>query len=127
MSLEVIQKVVADYFAATRSMDIEAWLGTFAEDAVSYEPDSLPLKGHADLSQFFQNIAGAFEKVGLTEENVFIADNQAAVKWVGRGIGKNGREVIFEGIDVFQMNEAGKIQTIWAYWNPSAMMAQLQS
>ena len=47
------------------------------------------------------------------------------MKWTGRGISKQGRNVHFEGIDVFEVNEAGKIQTLHAYWNPAEMVAQL--
>lgn len=63
--------------------------------------------------------------MGLSEEQVFIAANSAAVKWTGRGVSKQGRDVHFEGIDVFEVNEAGKIQSLRAYWNPAEMMAQL--
>jgi steroid delta-isomerase len=63
--------------------------------------------------------------VGLTEDQVFIAGNQAAVKWSGEGISKQGNKVRFEGIDIFTINEAGKIQTLHAYWNPAEMVAQL--
>src|SRR5215208_2947100 len=121
MSEEMILKVVGDYFAATRSMDVEAWLATFAVDAISHDPvGGRPLEGHDSLRQFFGGIAGAFEAVGLTEDSVFVSGNEAAVKWTGRGVGKNGRQVTFEGIDVFKFNDDGKIQTIWAYWNPAA-------
>jgi steroid delta-isomerase len=127
MSAEAISKVVADYFRAIRDMNLEAWLDTFAIDAVSHDPvGGQPLEGHDSLRQFFTGIAGAFETVRLTEDSVFVSGNGAAVKWAGCGIGKNGREVSFEGIDVFEINADGKIQTMWAYWNPAAMMAQLQ-
>jgi steroid delta-isomerase len=127
MSAEAISRGVADYFRAIREMDLEAWLATFAIDAVSHDPvGGQPLKGHDSLRQFFTGIAGAFDTVGLTEDSVFISGEGAAVKWTGRGVGKNDREVSFEGIDVFEFNDAGKIQTMWAYWNPAAMMAELQ-
>jgi len=51
--------------------------------------------------------------------------NGAAVRWSGRGLSRQGRKVHFEGIDVFEVNEAGKIQTLHAYWNPAEMVAQL--
>ncbi|HEX8494765.1 MAG TPA: nuclear transport factor 2 family protein [Pyrinomonadaceae bacterium] len=128
MSNNHTEKAVADYFAAIRAMDVDSWLSTFAEDAVSNDPvGAPPLNGHAALRQFFEGIAGAFEKVGLFEDQVFINGNEAAVKWTGRGTGKNGREVTFEGIDVFAVNDEGKIQTVRGYWNPAAMMAELQS
>jgi steroid delta-isomerase len=128
MSPEMIQKVVADYFAAIRAMDREAWVATFAADAVSHDPYGAPEhRGQAALRQFFDGLAGAFEQVGLTEDQVFIAGDGAAVKWTGRGTGKNGRAVTFEGIDVFTVNEAGRIQEVRAYWNPAALMAELMN
>ena len=126
MSPEVIAKTVKAYFAALRAMDQQAWVNTFAEEAVSYDPvGALPINGHEKLGEFFQTITAAFKEVGLTEDQVFIAGNSAAVKWSGRGTSKQGRAVHFEGIDVFTINEAGKIKTLHAYWNPAEMVAQL--
>lgn len=126
MSPEVVSKAVKAYFAAIRAMDQEAWVNTFAEDAITYDPvGAPPTEGHQKLGEFFQTITAAFKEVGLTEDDVFIAGNGAAVKWSGRGISKQGRKVHFEGIDVFEVNEAGKIQSVHAYWNPAEMVAQL--
>ena len=126
MSPEVVSKAVKEYFAAIRAMDQQAWVNTFAEDAVSHDPvGAPPIVGHQKLREFFQTITAAFKEVGLTEDQVFIAGNGAAVKWTGRGISKQGKKVHFEGIDVFEVNEAGKIQTLHAYWNPAEMVAQL--
>ena len=126
MSPETIAKTVKAYFAALRAMDQQAWVNTFAEDAVSHDPVGAPsINGHQKLAEFFQTIMAAFKEVGLTEDHVFIAGNSAAVKWTGRGTSKQGRAVHFEGIDVLTVNEAGKIETLYAYWNPAEMVAQL--
>jgi steroid Delta-isomerase len=126
MAPEVVSNVVKAYFAALRAMDQKAWVDTFAADAITYDPvGAPPTKGHEKLAEFFQTITAAFKEVGLTETEVFIAGNGAAVKWTGRGISKQGCEVRFEGIDVFDVNEAGKIQTLHAYWNPAEMVGQL--
>ena len=126
MSPEVIAKTVKAYFAALRAMDQQAWVNTFAEDAVSHDPvGAPPINGHQKLGEFFQTITAAFKEVGLTENDVFIAGNHAAVKWTGKGTSKQGRDVRFAGIDVFTINEAGKIETLHAYWNPAEMVAQL--
>jgi steroid delta-isomerase len=71
-------------------------------------------------------MAKIFEEVDLRENHVFISGNGAAIKWTGTGVGRNGREVKFEGIDVIEMNEKGRIQKLWAYWQPEALMIQLQ-
>ena len=111
MSTEAIPIAVAEYFAATRAMDMEAWVATSAEDAVSHDPVGGPaIEGHEGLRQFFQGVTEGFELAGLTEDHVFVAGNGAAVRWTGHGVGKNGREVSFEGIDVFEVNEEGKIK-----------------
>lgn len=126
MSPELISKAVKEYFAALRAMDKEAWVRTFDEDAVTHDPvGAPPTRGHQRLAEFFETITTAFKEVGLTEDQVFIAGSGAAVKWTGRGKSKQGRDVRFEGIDVFEVNEAGKIQTLHAYWNPAEMVAQL--
>lgn len=126
MSPEVVSKAIKTYFAAIGAMDIPAIVNSFAEDAVSHDPvGALPIEGHQKLTEFFQSITAAFKEVGLTADQVFVAGTGAAVKWTGSGISKNGNKVRFEGIDVFDVNEAGKIQRLYAYWNPAEMVAQL--
>lgn len=126
MSPDIVSRAIKTYFAAIRAMDIPAIVNTFAEDAVSHDPvGAQPIEGHQKLTEFFQSITAAFKEVGLTEDQVFIAGTGAAVKWTGTGISKQGNKVRFEGIDVFDVNEAGKIQRLYAYWNPAEMVAQL--
>lgn len=125
MSPETINKVVTDYFAAFRTLDVEAWINTFSADAVSYEPGNPPLRGHNSLRMFFNGVAGGFEQVEMTPDQIFIVGDEAAVKWSARGMGKNGRNLRFEGIDIFNFNGSGKIQTLKAFWDPEAMMAEL--
>lgn len=128
MASQVIPQVVTQYFTAIRRMDPDAWVACFTEQAISYEPGApAPLQGHAALHQFLVGVLAAFQTIGLTEDHVFLYENRVAVKFTGRGTGTNGREVVFEGIDVFEISQDGKIQTMWGYWDPAAMMAQLQS
>ena len=128
MTSENVPAVVARYFSAIGEMDPDAWAACFAEQGTSYEPGSpTPLQGHAALRQFLAGVLGAFEKITMTQDHVYQSGNRVAVKFTGRGTGKNGRKVVFEGIHVFEINQEGKIQTMWGYWNPAAMMAQLQA
>lgn len=126
MSPEIVSRAVREYFAAIRAMDIPAIVRTFSEDAVTYDPvGTAANNGHKRIEEFFETVTAAFKEVGLTEDQIFIAGNGAAVKWTGRGVSKQGKKVKFEGIDTFEINEAGKIQTLRAYWNPAEMVAQL--
>ena len=123
---ERISRVVRGYFLAIRAMDADAFANSFAEDGTTFDPVGTPaVTGRDGLREFFQSICKNFKTVGLTEDHVFVAGNGAAVKWTGKGTSNNGREVRFEGIDVIEVNEDGKIQTVHAYWTPAEMIAQL--
>jgi steroid delta-isomerase len=121
-----ISRAVRAYFLAIRAMDVDAIANTFAEDGTTFDPVGTPgITGRDGIREFFQSIFKNFKSAGLTEDSVFVAGNGAAVKWTGHGTSTNGSEVKFEGIDVFEVNDDGRIQTIHAYWNPAEMIAQL--
>lgn len=123
---DAIREAVSTYFHTIREADEENWTHNFAHNAVCYDPvGAPPNRGHNELRRFFQNINDMFEKVALHEEEMFIAGDGAAVKWRGEGVGRNGREVEFSGIDVFKINDRGKIQQLWAYWDPQSIMAEI--
>ncbi|MEK6533842.1 MAG: nuclear transport factor 2 family protein [Nitrospirota bacterium] len=127
MTREARQTLITRYFAATRAMDLDAWLACFADDAVSYDPyGAPPIQGKDGLRTFFLSVATAFKEIGFTENFVTVVGNRAAVKFTVRGIGNNGKAATCEGIDIFEFNDHGAIQTMWGYWDPAAMIAQLQ-
>ena len=126
VSADKISRAVRAYFLAIRAMDADAFANTFAEDGTTFDPVGTPgITGRAGIREFLQNICKSFKTVGLTEDYVFVAGNGAAVKWTGQGTSANGKEVKFEGVDVFEVNDDGKIQTVHAYWNPAEMIGQL--
>jgi steroid delta-isomerase len=81
--------------------------------------------GREAIREFFSSILKNFKSVALNEDSIFVAGDGAAVKWTGKGTSANGRNVNFEGIDVFEVDADGKIRTVRAYWNPAEMIAQL--
>jgi len=126
ISPDKISRAVRAYFLAIRAMDAEAFANTFAEDGTTCDPmGTPPISGRDGICEFLSSICKNFKSVGLTEESIFVAGNGAAVKWTGKGTSASGKEVRFEGIDVFEINQDGKIQNVWAYWNPAEMIAQL--
>ena len=126
VSPDKISRAVRAYFLAIRAMDAEAFANCFAEDGTTHDPVGTPaITGRAGLREFFASICKNFKSVGLTEDAVFVAGNGAAVKWTGKGTSHSGKEVRFEGIDVIEINQDGKIQNVHAYWNPAEMIAQL--
>jgi steroid delta-isomerase len=126
VSPDRVSRAVRGYFLAIRAMDAEAFANTFAADGTTRDPVDAPaITGRESIRGFLQSICDNFKSVSLEEESIFVAGNGAAVKWIGKGTSNSGKEVKFEGIDVFEVNADGKIQNVWAYWNPAEMIAQL--
>lgn len=123
-----IQNTIERYFAASQQKinKAEGMVACFAEDSVSYDPaDGPALEGREALRQFFEGVVALFQDVALTADYTSINGHEAAVKWSGRGISNSGVEVCFEGIDWFEFNTQGQIQSMKAYWNPAAMLSQI--
>ncbi|HLG78683.1 MAG TPA: SgcJ/EcaC family oxidoreductase [Ktedonobacteraceae bacterium] len=128
MSSQILQNVVGRYFAALRARDAEAWAATFAENAVLHDPvGQPPQQGRDAIRGFAEQVFRLCTNFGLREEAIFLAGNEAAVKWNGYAVGKNGHEITFAGIEVIALNEAGTIQTVRAYWDPTPVLAELQA
>ena len=90
MSKESIEAVVAAYFANMAVMNPERWIDLFAEDAISYDPvGHPPTRVHEGYLAFFQQIQAVFEQLETTANHVFIAGNEAAVKWTIVGASRN--------------------------------------
>jgi steroid delta-isomerase len=127
MSKEAIEKVINSYFTNLAAMNPPAWLENFAEDAITYDPVGKPANPvHENSQKFFGLLSNFFAKMEITQNYVAIAENQAAVKWTMEVLAKNGKTAQAEGISVFQFNEAGKIQSLSAFWDDDGMMAKLR-
>ncbi|WP_369880503.1 nuclear transport factor 2 family protein [Erythrobacter sp. KY5] len=44
--------------------------------------------------------------------------NEAVAKWQGRGITKDGHEVTLDGVNLFTLNNDGKISELRAFFSP---------
>lgn len=70
-------------------MNPTGWVENFAEDAVSYDPvGHPPTKVHEGFREFIEQLQAAFEKLEPTTEHIFVAGNQAAVKWTMKVLAK---------------------------------------
>jgi steroid Delta-isomerase len=126
MATATIPSVVNDYAAAINSLDADNYANNFAPNATVYEPVGSPAyEGFSDVRQFFEGTGSLFSSINFRWTFVHVVDNEVVSKWQAEGVGKNGQSVTFEGIDLMTLNEAGKIQSLRAYWDDRAVVAQL--
>ena len=127
-SKELVQSAIDAYLRAIKAMDADAFADAFAPDGISNDPvGTPPHEGRAAIRNFLQGILAVCQRVSLEPDQVFIAGESAALKWTGQLTTRNGQSVTFEGIDVIQVNDEGKIQTLHAYWDPAPVMTVLQA
>jgi len=127
VTVEEIEQVVAGYFSSLREMDIDRLLHLFDEDAISWDPvGSPPLRVRDKSSNYFRALSTIFEKMALSENEVFVSGSEAAVRWTGVAMLRSKtQEVTFQGVSVFEINDQGRIQSVRSYWDKAGLMARL--
>ncbi|MGK7922404.1 MAG: nuclear transport factor 2 family protein [Trichodesmium sp.] len=127
MTKEDIEKLINSYFTNMATMNAKAWIENLAEDAIMYDPVGKPqINVNSDYQKFFGLLSMIYAKLELIIDNIFIVENGAAVKWTMRGIAKNDKQGVAEGITVFEINDNCKIKKVSGYWDDAAMMAQIK-
>jgi steroid delta-isomerase len=126
-SAELMHDAVNRYFTAWASLDPAAYTACFAADATLHDPyGSTPRRGAQAVREFFGGVAQALEEVRIEADAVHIAGDRAAAVFHGKAIGKNQKHVEVVGVDVFEFDDAGRITTLWAYWDSAAVLAKLR-
>lgn len=123
-----VEIAVETFYGALRENDVELWGSIFAEGGVLVDPIGTPARhGRSEIQEFLSGVLSLCDKFGVSENYVFVHENTAVVKWTGNGTGKNGCSFTFEGIDIFELNEQGKIQSLKAYWDAEPTLKVLNS
>jgi steroid Delta-isomerase len=124
VSQEVILKTITAYFAANNALDVEGFVNAFASDAVLYNAGEVsPISGQEAVRQVAEQSLIPFQKMEVQIERIFIMGSGAAVFYTGSITAKNGRKAQAAGIDVFEINDDGKIQSIRFYFDPAPIAA----
>lgn len=125
---ETIQTAITSYFAANNALDANAVAELFAPDArMERVPAIPPVEGQETIREAYRPLFNVFSRSDVTAVNTFIFGNGAAVLYHGEFTAKNGPSAAMEGIDGFEINEAGQIQAIRFYWDSAPLYALLQA
>lgn len=123
---ELMQQTINNYFEAISALDAQQWIALFAEEGVIEDPvGSRPYRGEQELGVFFKGILRTFIQLQMSIEEQHFYPHEAAVQWKATALAFNGKALTFEGKEVFQIDEQGKIQLAQVYWNPAVVAEQL--
>ena len=120
-SPEQVRAVVDDYLASFPKQDRAAFLACFADDATQVDPvPSPPNVGKEAIGKFWDNVGTMADKLEPQLDRVHVCGNQAAVVFTMNALSGEGGSAI-DIVDIFEVNDEGKISSLHAYWDPAAM------
>lgn len=120
-SPEQVRAVVDDYLASFPKKDRGAFLACFADDATQVDPvPSPPNVGKQAIGQFWDNIIAIADTLEPQLDRVSVCGNQAAVVFTMTARSGEGGSAI-DIVDIFEVDDDGKIASLHAYWDPAAM------
>jgi len=114
MSVESMQAIVNRYIQAFEESDINIIRDLYADDAVVEDPvGSEPIRGIDAILEFYKQGLGSGVKLSLTQD-IRVAGNSVAFVFEARM-----PDMVISPLDVFEVNEQGKVQSMKAYWGES--------
>lgn len=129
----------ARYFAAWSQRDLAAALDVIAE-SIDWQDPSLPapLTDHEGAAGFFTAAWGGFPDMAfhpVGEPLIDAANNRITQEWrmtgthTGEGfppgVPPTGKSFDVSGMDVWEVDDAGRATSVHAYWNVTTLLTQL--
>ena len=117
-----IRATVEAYCAAFTARDQDAYVNLFALDAWIEDPVGTPRRdGHEGISAFFAESSAMADAIELRQTGpVRVAVGECAFPMQARPV-IGGDTYVVDIIDVMTFDDAGKITTMRAFWDPAEM------
>lgn len=116
--------MVEAYLGAVSAADADAAAALLADGALIFDPvGDAAVEGPEGVRAL---IADRADRYSLFERRLGVLharDDGAAFTWTGRTRRTPGPVVEFSGIDVVEVDEAGRLRTVWSYWDPEGLDA----
>lgn len=125
-NIDAINTAVNGYFDAISSFDQAKWISLFSEKGYMEDPvGSRPYIGHDQLAIFFKGVIRFFSELSMTIDSKHLEEDSVKIIWKAKAKSFNGKEIIFNGIEVFKINDNGEIMSAQVEWDPSIIAEQL--
>jgi steroid Delta-isomerase len=118
-SPEQVQAAVDAYVAAYGKNDRDAFLDAFADDGVIVDPvGTPPHAGREARGAFWDTVHQMTERMMFDVKDVVVCGSEAAMVFrVHAGTGDT--EMVMDVVDIFEVDDDGKISSMRAYWDMS--------
>jgi steroid delta-isomerase len=116
-----VRSVIETYAKTISAGDREGWLACFADDATLQDPVTAPpLTGKEAIAGFWDNVFSLADEVNTDVHHIHVCGDEAAMVFTITTKSAGGG-VRIEAVDIFRVDEDGKIASQRAYWDPGAI------
>jgi ketosteroid isomerase-like protein len=118
-SPEQVQAAVGAYVAAYMASDRDAFLDAFADDGVIVDPvGTPPHHGQDACGGFWDTVHQLTERMSFDVKDVIVCGSEAAMVFRIRA-GTDDAGIVIDAVDIFEVDDDGKIASMRAYWDMS--------
>ena len=82
-------------------------------------------RGHREIGEFWDREMARYQSIEIIPREMFVIGHEAAMVWTINGVTDEG-PISFDGVDVFQLDDAGLIASVRAFWERSSLHRQIQ-
>jgi len=126
MSRTTPGEVALAYFDAIAGADADDFAALFSAAAHFEDPVGGPaLHGHDGVRKFHKGLRRAWQRLRMQAEDVFVRGDRAAVRWHATGHSATGKDITFDGINVFTVDGDGKISRLEGYWDFESVIGRM--
>ena len=123
---ETTRNAALGYFAAVGQADREAFVALFHPDVHVEDPVGAGvLQGHEGVARFHKGLGRAWASLRMEPTHLQVRGSRAAIAWRARGHSSTGKDIDFEGIDVLEVDDAGRITRLEGYWDLESVIARM--
>ena len=119
---EQVRERVETYAKAFSAGDKEGWLDCFADDAVQRDPVTAPANvGREAIGTFWDNVHALADEMTLDVHQIHVCGDEGVLIFTAINKMQGGGIQVDNIVDIFRIDDEGKIAEQRAYWDPSAM------
>ena len=111
-----IRAAVNAYVESFRTLDKDLFLGAIADDVEQEDPVGGSRNvGRDALAGFFDIVSGLVDSIDFDDRELYVSGSRAALVFTLVQHRKDGTEVTLDGVDVFTVDDDGRISLVEGY------------
>jgi len=120
------EQAVRNYFVGLGAADAADFGALFSDEVKFTDPVGQPtLEGPDGVARFHKGLRRAWTSLEMTPQHVFVRGRRATAYWRASGQSATGKDIEFDGINVFELAEDARIERVDGYWDFEGVISRM--